>query len=1217
VTFVPHPPRSAVPVRGVAKSELLPAMPSVGDVLAQRYRLVARLGRGGMGVVFAAEDLQSGGERLAVKVLTRSHAPDLAQLKNEFRALSDVRHPNLVRLHQLASWKGSWFLVMDLVEGPHFLDFVRHGAAGLDEERLRWVLAELLAAVSALHAAGKIHRDLKPSNVLVAVGEGRGSVRVIDFGLTRDELEDSPSHDPLLFVGTPAYAAPEQVLSEPCSPAADLYAIGVMLYEALTGQVPFTGDNVSQLLHKVGSDPRPPSQLAPVARDLEQLTMRLLARDPTQRPTAHDVLVELGAAGVERVSTSAQLLIGRDGELDLLETALGRAQKAPVLMFVHGPSGIGKSSLLKRFGEIARDLHGALLFSGRCYAREQVPFKAFDALVEQVARHVARLPPRERVAVLPADLPVLARVFPAFERFLERNQRTHTTARDLVQLRDRAFLALKHVLSGLSLSSPVIVCLDDLQWGDVDSAALLRELLMPPGAPRCLFLCSFRSEERDTSAMLQSLARAALPVSAEELALAPLSREHAEQLLFALVPDGASPEGIDEAVHESRGSPFLLQELARLMREGRSSVVPELVAHGSRGLTPSSRRLLEVVAVAGRPVPLPVALSASGSGVNALLELIASHRVRLRMVDDHECIEPYHDRLREAITRTLPDEDVRALLSVLGRCHAQAHPEQVDVLVELYQRAGELDRAAHYAVRAAEQSASLLAFDRAADLYAFALAYAAEGDRASLEIACAAACANAGRVREAGARYERAAGLTRGAEARRAVQRKAVLYHLTAGDLEPGERILGELCREIGLRSPPQRMWKAVVMAWWLYFVYVLGTRIRRLPMPEPTTRDAPRTMGDERVELAFTAARGLGHHAFAQASCFVMEGLLLTRRQRNPRMWAPALVSEAYLENIGKAIATPASDRAVEQALAHCEAVGDVSQHAFVLASAGARDLYVGRIAAAERAFERAEAVLRERGLPVQAVCNFTRSGRLAVWHATGAMDRVLGHAERWLLEARAMGDPFGELVVNVMGSQRFLALDQVERARESLRALDEPLGKRSQFLADPWWRADIELYEDEPLAALEICRAARKLPLQLAVESTSLHRSWLAFTEARSALGALKVERREKLWRLAQRRLKRLRQQKFAPARFMALQVEASLAELDGRRDRAIEAFGEAATGFAALGMELYAAACRFRQGRLAGEIGRVLCEEARGACVVRGIHDPERWLRMLAPG
>jgi hypothetical protein len=191
------------------------------------------------------------------------------------------------------------------------------------------------------------------------------------------------------------------------------------------------------------------------------------------------------------------------------------------------------------------------------------------------------------------------------------------------------------------------------------------------------------------------------------------------------------------------------------------------------------------------------------------------------------------------------------------------------------------------------------------------------------------------------------------------------------------------------------------------------------------------------------------------------------------------------------------------------------------------------------------------------------------------------------------------------------------VERARESLRALDEPLGRRSQFLADPWWRADVELYEDEPRAALEICRAARKLPLQLAVESTALHRSWLAFTEARSALGALKVERRGDLWRLARRRLRRLQKQRYAPARFMAMQVEASLAELDGQRERAIEAFGAAALGFAELGMELYAAACRHRQGRLAGEVGRVLCEEARGACVVRGIHDAERWLRMLAPG
>jgi hypothetical protein len=200
-------------------------------------------------------------------------------------------------------------------------------------------------------------------------------------------------------------------------------------------------------------------------------------------------------------------------------------------------------------------------------------------------------------------------------------------------------------------------------------------------------------------------------------------------------------------------------------------------------------------------------------------------------------------------------------------------------------------------------------------------------------------------------------------------------------------------------------------------------------------------------------------------------------------------------------------------------------------------------------------------------------------------------------------------------MASHRFLALDQVEHARESLRALDDPMGRRSQYTADPWWRADVELYAGNITGALEICRVAHALPLQLAVESTSLHRSWLAYTEARVALSALSVTGHSQHRSLSRARLRRLRRQSYAPAKPQALAVEAALLFAEGQRGLSAQRYTLAASEFDALGLTLHAAAAGFRAALIAADHGAV--ERAFTVCTERGVRDPERLLRMLAPG
>ena len=220
----------------------------------ERFEIRRKLGEGGMGVVYEAYDRERP-TIVALKTLRHAHATALARFKGEFRALQRLEHPNLVSLGELITAGRLSFFTMELVAGVPFLEYVRAGDV-CDEARLRACLAQLAPALAALHANSIVHRDVKPSNVLVT-GEGR--VVLLDLGLaldTRPAVTTSADAD---VVGTVAYMAPEQAQSGKVGPAADWYALGVVLYEALTGTLPHGGGSALEvLMNKLQTAPPPP-----------------------------------------------------------------------------------------------------------------------------------------------------------------------------------------------------------------------------------------------------------------------------------------------------------------------------------------------------------------------------------------------------------------------------------------------------------------------------------------------------------------------------------------------------------------------------------------------------------------------------------------------------------------------------------------------------------------------------------------------------------------------------------------------------------------------------------------------------------------------------------------------------------------------------------------------------------------------------------------------
>ncbi|WP_437652878.1 protein kinase domain-containing protein [Sorangium sp. So ce1182] len=315
-------------------------MPRIPD----RFQILRRLGAGGFGIVYEALDRERG-ERVALKTLAHVSASGLYRFKKEFRALADIAHDNLVRLHDLIGTDDEWFFTMELVRGADWLTYVRrqdaaagagpsaslastappdqgidveatledalarwpaplhaggaHGAAWpearADLGRVRSSLAQVARAVRAAHEAQLVHRDLKPSNVLVTP-EGRAVV--LDFGIaTHLTHGGQTATDVDQIVGTPLYMAPEQVGPRAVTPSADWYALGVMLFEALAGRPPYTGTALEVLAEKQRAAPPALRDVAPWAPgDLADLAADLLCASPERRPSGLEVLRRLGAA---------------------------------------------------------------------------------------------------------------------------------------------------------------------------------------------------------------------------------------------------------------------------------------------------------------------------------------------------------------------------------------------------------------------------------------------------------------------------------------------------------------------------------------------------------------------------------------------------------------------------------------------------------------------------------------------------------------------------------------------------------------------------------------------------------------------------------------------------------------------------------------------------------------------------------------------------------
>lgn len=682
-----------------------------------KYELIRELGRGGFGVVYEAQHLQRQ-ERVALKTLpmildgqseSARDAERLHRFRREFRALSEINHPHLAGMQTLEVDGKQWFFTMDLIDGVDFLEYVRPNGR-LDEQRLRATLQQMVRGVIALHDEGIVHRDLKPSNLLI---DSHGHLVLLDFGLVT-ELQNLASQTLSIgtkhFAGTPRYAAPEQASGQR-APAVDWYAVGVMLYEALTGEVPFKGSGIELMIAKQTKDPPVLSQRDEIPKDLAELTDALLRKDPKQRPRDDEVAAVLGIQPEsslqnasadssevgDSVDHSEEFLIGREKQLNKLDEILrsflnsGQSQVA----FISGRSGEGKTSLAEKFLSRVRRDGDSLVLAGRCYDRESVPFKAIDCLIDPLVAYLRSRSGEELARILPEDIGMLAQLFPVLRRvqaIADRAESTNTTIASR-QVRYRAFAALRDLLGTIGEATPVILFVDDLQWGDADSATALHEMLQPADPIPVLLLGAFRSDEAGRSPFLSQWRENHDPakdgINATVVEVTALTKQQCVVLIAARL--GVDPQTLQQQAEQllegTRGNPYFLEQLVESFDQEtlQFKAVPlsDILRRKLQRLPSEATPLLETISVAGQAVAIEEIATVGEQSANVfatITHMVSERLVRLIGSGHAQQVDTYHDKIRETVLTGMEEsrrQDLHRRFAVWLEQHEQLSIERV------------------------------------------------------------------------------------------------------------------------------------------------------------------------------------------------------------------------------------------------------------------------------------------------------------------------------------------------------------------------------------------------------------------------------------------------------------------------------------------------------------------------------------------------------------
>lgn len=1240
-TYTAHPSPSGV---GMLEG------PSDG-VRVGAYELLERVGSGGMGQVFIARNVENGadgegGELVALKWLGHDRGNSLHRFKREFRVLADVRHENLVHLHELVVLENSRaFFTMELLDGRHFHKYVRGRAR--DSElpnliRLRRALRQLVAGVRHLHANECVHRDLKPSNVLVTQ-EGR--VVILDFGLISDRESHAMTLSPRgVLMGTPAYIAPEHAARDRADKPADIYAIGVMLYLCLSGRLPFMGSPLDMLTDKQQKDAPDVAALVPrVPADLASLCARLLSRDPGERPTASELFAILdGDADSPEAANSSPTaaaryalgLASRERVLEGLGEAFARLPQGPVQLHLrHGQDPV-KGALLDHFFDELREREGedpeqpTMLLRGRCHARESVPYKGIDQIVDALTLQLCNASEALRQSLEPTSVAPLLQMFPVLNSVWIPD-RLPLYGAEKNELRAFGVAALREVLVRAAEQFAVVVCIEDFHWAERDGAQLLTELFHSTDSPRVLLVVSY--DPSVPSEALEQLEQAAelAHSGAQVLELPPLPAEEAIALARALVGerlDGLSPEQqrarLDGYVERARGDTFHLSQLILDDLEGAppGESVTQMVVRRILALPPRQRQLLAITAACdGRSSPTLLSACVEGA-IDAELDALV-HATLLRR-EDRDHVELAHHSIPEVVLSEFEGAELQTMHQSIADAQRSMEGARLDAIAHHLELAGAHAEAIQAYARAGEAAGEALAFSLSASLFqrALTLIHASSGaseaeQRRAIERQLSEQLVNAGRAREAVEVLLRMAEDSEPEQAS-AYREQAGQLYIQTGRVPEGLEQLAPTFAKLGETVPRSRLGSVLLLLWRRLRLRLRGLRYT------PRPADAVPAERLEHLDTLLSTYTGLTHEETLLAVMFHARYFQLALDTGEPARLSRGFTYEAVIqlsrgnEATSRAHIQTARELIANQDSPEFEAAIDYTEYFCMTLRHEWREV-------AERWPRLIDGL---EGAPgVQYIRGVSASRYSYTLVTLGQYRELDTRAAPWMQLTQELGLQREDAILSAMVGVARLVLDPTDEDRGIRSMLERARRWDTAHYSLPHFHvtlADIArmLCRGEYRAALEACERAQVESKRWRLDMFELVRMSLVELHGRTCAAALAEASDSERATLQARALadaKVLRSSPRAMYRGQADVIEAAICSSRGQRARVLELWNSAAEAFEAAGMRGHLAALDLRRAeRQTGRQREDARARAQAYFDAQRITASERFARLFVP-
>ena len=745
-------------------------MTSVEYLQNGRYALLKKLGEGGKGIVYKARDTALN-RVVAIKMLKSAVASGEAysRFMIEAQAVAKLNHPNIVSIYDIGKEDGKQFFVLEFVDGESLRDLMETYPEGkCDIDTVLRIGMDVCSALQYAHSEKVLHRDIKPENVMIAK---EGTTKLMDFGLAKMVGQPKVTQEGVI-VGTVAYVAPEVALGKSADARSDLYSLGAVLYEALSGKPPFQGDDpIKVIFGHIHDMPVPLGRLnSKVPQALADCVMKLLEKEPEKRyQSTEDLLKTMREISEEflketlvpthkpsivvpvpRPIAGREIqLIDRVEEMNLLRQAVDKAVRGEgSLVFLCGEAGIGKTRLTRELRAYAR-LRGMQVLYGRCPALFRMdgvpPYVLWSGVLrdyleagspEQLYRvvgfypaEVAKLVPelKQRLTAIPQSLPIS----PEHER-------------------DRLFEAVSQFIINVSKEGPLLLVLDDLQWTDQTSLLLMHYLARGIYKTPLLLLGAYREtdidEKHPLSPVLTELNRERL---LQSVSLKRMPFKDVSEMIRQILEQDEIPKEFCELLYEkTRGNPFFVEEIVKSLREEEviyreedkwkfkeiskiefPKTVKDVIKARISRLDDECQNILTMASFIGNDFTFEALCGVTGIEEDKLLEtmerILKGGLVRERVIRGEDVYS-----FSDVIVRDVVHEEVShlrhkklhgAVGHALEKVYAKRIDEHFSELALHFLESGEKDKALDYFLKAAEKAQKVYAYSEAFSYFQHAL----------------------------------------------------------------------------------------------------------------------------------------------------------------------------------------------------------------------------------------------------------------------------------------------------------------------------------------------------------------------------------------------------------------------------------------------------------------------------------------------------------------